>query len=79
MSNHRIVIEKEISWGYAGMPVEVSISVDYEQQGQAVIITDWSENNAPFDHPSEIWWETLQEEIEGYFIDLNLNPSFSKN
>jgi hypothetical protein len=67
----KVTINKTIGIGDAGLPFDVSIEVDYEQNGNSIIVTDWMEDNSPYDNPPEKWYERMKEVISEYFYDQN--------
>lgn len=65
-------INKIIGIGEAGLPFDVSIDVEYEiQEGTLIIVTDWMENESPYDNPPEKWYERMKEIICDFFYDQN--------
>ena len=66
-------ITKTIGIGDAGWPFDVSIDVEYEQQGLAISVTYWMEDTSPYDNPPNSWFERMKELIDDYFYELNEN------
>jgi hypothetical protein len=62
-------IKKTFGIGDAGLPFTVSIDVEYEQQGNKVFVTDWTEDRSPYDNPPELWYEQMKEIIDEHFIN----------
>lgn len=63
------IIHKTIGIGDAGWPFDVSINVEYERQGWLIIITDWMEDESPYDNPPELWWDRMKEIISDFFYE----------
>jgi hypothetical protein len=64
-------INKTVRVGDAGTPFDVTIEVEYEKQYNLIIVTDWCEDNTPYDNPPDSWWEKMKELISEYFYDQN--------
>lgn len=64
-------IHKTIGIGDAGLPFDVSIEVEYEQQGSLIIVTDWMEDKSPYDNPPQLWYERMEDVISDFFYDDN--------
>jgi hypothetical protein len=71
-------IKKTIGIGDAGLPFDVSINVDYAQEGNEITVTHWMEDESPYDNPPDLWYKRMEEVIEDYFFDQdkNLNVIF---
>ena len=70
-----VVIQKTIGIGDAGWPFDVSIDVEYEQQGTEILVEYWMEDESPYDNPPENWFHRMKEIIEDYFYEQN--PHFN--
>jgi hypothetical protein len=68
-----VKIDKTIGIGDAGLPFNVSIDVDYEQNGNNITITYCMEEESPYDNSPEKWYERIKEIIEDYFYDQDKN------
>jgi hypothetical protein len=66
-----VTINKEIGIGDAGLPFDVSIEVEYEQQDNQITVTDWMEDKSPYDNPPEKWYDRMKELIADFFYDQN--------
>jgi hypothetical protein len=64
-------INKTIGIGDAGLPFNLSIDVEFEQQGNLIIVTDWMEDASPYDNPPDKWWDRMKEIIADFFYDQN--------
>jgi hypothetical protein len=66
-------INKTIGIGDAGLPFNVSIDVEYEQQGNLIMVTDWQEDASPYDNPPDKWWDRIKEIIAEFFYEQDDN------
>lgn len=64
-----VKINKTIGIGDAGLPFDVTINVDYEQDGNKITVTYWEEDKSPYDNPPDSWYSRIEEVIEDYFFD----------
>jgi hypothetical protein len=67
------IIQKTIGIGDAGLPFDVTINVEYEEQHNVFFVTDWMEDECPYDNPSEKWYARMQDIILDFFYDRNQN------
>lgn len=68
-----VKIDKTIGIGDAGLPFDVSIDIEYEQDGSNITVTYWWEEESPYDNPPESWYERMKEIIDDFFYEQDEN------
>lgn len=65
----QVTINKTIGIGDAGTAFNLSLNVEYEQDGNVITVIDSNENETPYDNPPEKWYKRMEQIIEDHFFE----------